>query len=59
MCPTPVGRIHTRVATITLPALLGVILSFVTGRPGWIVLIGVYLLLGVALDAGVYAWALK
>ena len=59
MCPTPVGRIHTRVATITLPALLGVILSLVTGRPGWIVLIGVYLLLGVALDAGVYAWALK
>jgi len=59
MCPTPIGRIHTRVATITLPALLGVILSLVTGRPGWIVLIGVYLLLGVALDAGVYAWALK
>lgn len=59
MCPTPTGRIHTRVATIALPALLGVILSIVTGREDWIVLIGVFLLLGVALDAGLYSWLLK
>ncbi len=59
MCPTPLGRIQTRVATITLPALLGVILSLITGRPDWIVLIGVFLLLGVALDAAVYSWLLK
>ena len=59
MCPTPIGRIHTRVATIVLPALLGLVLSVATGRPDWIVLIGVYLLLGVSLDAGVYSWLLK
>jgi hypothetical protein len=59
MCPTPIGRIHTRVATIGVPALLGVILSLVTGRPDWIVLIGVFLLMGVSLDAGLYSWLLK
>jgi hypothetical protein len=59
MCPTPIGRIHTRVATIVLPALLGTVLSVVTGRPDWIILIGVYLLLGVSLDAAVYSWLLK
>ncbi len=59
MCPTPIGRIHTRVATITLPALLGLILSLITGKADWIVLIGVYLLLGVWLDAAVYSWLLK
>lgn len=59
MCPTPVGRIHTRVATIALPALLGVIISLIDGKPDWIVLIGVFLLMGVTLDAGVYSWLLK
>ena len=59
MCPTPTGRIHTRVATIALPALLGLALSLLTSRPDWIVLIGVYLLLGVALDTAVYSWLLK
>jgi hypothetical protein len=59
MCPTPLGRIHTRVAIIVGPALLGLILSLVTGRPDWIVLIGVYLLLGVFLDTCVYSWLLK
>jgi hypothetical protein len=58
MCPTPIGRVHTRVAILVLPAILGTILSIVTGRPDWIVLIGVYLLLGIALDAGVYSWAI-
>lgn len=59
MCPTPLGRIHTRVASLVLPALLGLILSLVTGRPDWIVLIGVLLLLGVALDSALYSWAVK
>jgi hypothetical protein len=59
MCQTPLGRVHTRVATIVLPALLGLILSLLTGRPDWIVLIGVYLLLGVFLDTCVYSWLLK
>jgi len=47
------------VATITLPVVLGLIASLVTGNPEWLVLIGVFLLLGVALDAGVYSWLLK
>src|SRR3954453_22594425 len=59
MCPTVIGRVHSRVATIVLPAVLGLILSLVTGREDWIVLIGVYLLLGIALDAGAYSWALR
>ncbi|MGH2744479.1 MAG: hypothetical protein ACRDSN_03605 [Pseudonocardiaceae bacterium] len=42
-----------------LPALLAVILSLLTGREDWIVLIGIYLLLGVALDAGLYSWLLR
>ena len=59
MCPTPLGRVHTRVAIIVGPALLGLVLSLVTGRADWIVLIGVYLLLGVFLDTCVYSWVLK
>jgi hypothetical protein len=59
MCPTPIGRIHTRVATIIGPALIGLALSLITGREDWIVLIGVFLLLGVTLDAGLYSWVLK
>jgi hypothetical protein len=59
MCPTPLGRVHTRVATILGPALLGLGLSLATGRADWIVLIGVYLLLGVTLDTCVYSWLLR
>jgi hypothetical protein len=59
MCPTPIGRLHTRVATIVLPALLGVVVSLLTGDADWIALIGLYLLLGVALDAVVYSWAIR
>ena len=60
MCPTPTGRVHTRVTTILLgPAMLGLILTVASGHLDWIVLIGVYLLLGVFLDAAVYSWLLR
>jgi len=59
MCPTPIGRIHTRVATLIIPAILGTIISLITGEAGWIVIIGVYLLMGVALDAAVYSWMIN
>src|SRR3954466_8799240 len=59
MCPTPTGRIHTRTATIVLPALLGLILSLISGHWDWLVLIGVYYLLGIFLDTAVYSWLLQ
>lgn len=59
MCPTPTGRIHTRTATIFLPALFGLIVSLVTGHFDWIVLIGVYYVMGIFLDAAVYSWLFK
>jgi hypothetical protein len=60
MCPTPIGRIHTRIASITLgPAVLGLILTLVTGHLDWIVLVGVYLLIGVVLDTVIYPLVLK
>ena len=59
MCPTPIGRIQTRVTILVLPAIIAAIISIVTGEAGWIVLIGVYLLMGVALDAAVYSWLIN
>jgi hypothetical protein len=60
MCPTPTGRVHTRVTTILLgPAVLGLILTLASGHLDWIVLIGVYLLLGVFLDTALYSWLLR
>ncbi|MGI8944931.1 MAG: hypothetical protein ACR2GL_01655 [Thermoleophilaceae bacterium] len=60
MCPTPIGRVHTRVATILMgPAVLGLLLTIASGQLDWIVLIGVYLLLGVFLDSAIYPLVLK
>src|ERR671922_2354092 len=59
MCPTVLGRLETRVAILTGPAILGLILSLATGNPGWIVTIGILLLLGVALDTLLYAWLIR
>lgn len=59
MCPTLIGRIHSRVASLVLPALLGVCLWLITGREDWIVLIGVLLLMGTALDVFVYSWLIR
>jgi hypothetical protein len=59
MCPTPTGRIHTRVATIIGPAIIGLVFSLVSGHWDWLVIVGVYLLLGIFLDTAVYSWLLK
>jgi hypothetical protein len=59
MCPTTLGRIETRVATITLPAIFAGILSLVFWDASWIALIGIYLLLGIALDIFVYSWLFR
>jgi hypothetical protein len=59
MCPTPTGRIHTRTATIFLPALFGLIVSLVTGHFDWLALIGVYYIMGIFLDTAVYSWLFR
>ena len=59
MCPTPVGRIHTRVFALIPGAIVATIISLVTGNADWIVLVGVYLVMGVALDTCVYQWAVR
>jgi hypothetical protein len=59
MCPTPTGRIHTRTATIFLPALFGLIVSLVTGHFDWLALIGIYYVMGIFLDTAVYSWLFR
>src|SRR3954467_14026457 len=60
MCPTPIGRLHTRVAIWTLgPFLVGVIFSLVSGHIDWLGVAGIYLMLGVFLDSAIYPWLLK
>ena len=59
MCPTVVGRIETRVMTLAGPVLLASLLSILFRDEGWIVTIGMYLLMGVALDVLVYQWVIR
>jgi hypothetical protein len=59
MCPTILGRLETRVAILTGPFILSLILWAVTGNPGWPVAIGILLLLGVALDILLYSWVIR
>jgi hypothetical protein len=59
MCPTVLGRVQTRTITMVGPAILALILSLVTGNPGWIVTIGIFLLLGVVLDIAFYPYVIK
>jgi hypothetical protein len=59
MCPTILGRIETRVAILVGPALAATILSLVYRDEGWIVTIGVFLLMGIALDTTFYPWVIR
>jgi len=59
VCPTVLGRLETRVATLIGPALLGALLSLVTANPGYVVLIGVLLLMGTVIDTAFYPLMIK
>lgn len=59
MCPTVLGRIETRTATLIGPALVALILSLATGTVSWLLLIGIFLLEGVILDALFYRYVVK
>jgi hypothetical protein len=59
MCPTPIGRLHTRTAIFVGPAIIGLIFSLVSGHWDWLVLVGVYFMLAIFLDSAIYPWLLK
>src|SRR6476659_8336821 len=59
MCPTLLGRTETRTFILIGPAILGAILSLLTGNEGFIVIIGIFLLQGVVLDVFFYPYVIK
>jgi len=59
MCPTPLGRTQTRTAILVGPGILGLVLTLLTNNDGYIVLIGLYLVIGVILDILFYPRIIK
>ena len=59
MCPTVYGRVQTRWAILIMPAIIATIISLITGNPSWIVLIGLYFVIGVALDTAFYPFIIR
>jgi hypothetical protein len=59
MCPTVLGRVETRTAILLPGAILAAIVSLLAHAEGFIVLIGVYLLMGVVLDIAFYPYVIR
>jgi hypothetical protein len=59
MCPTVLGRVQTRWSILIIPAIIAAIISAITGNPSWIVLIGLYFVIGVALDTAFYPFIIR
>ncbi len=59
MCPTRYGRVQTRWAILIMPAIIATIISLITQNPGWIILIGIYYVIGVALDVVFYPFIIR
>ncbi len=59
MCPTVLGRIETRTAILLPGAVLAAIVSVVGDDEGFVVLVGIYLLMGVLLDIAFYPYVIR
>jgi hypothetical protein len=59
MCPTVLGRVQTRWAILIIPAIIWTIVSLITQNPSYIVLIGLYFVIGVALDTAFYPFIIR
>jgi hypothetical protein len=59
MCPTVLGRVQTRWSILIIPAIIAAVISVVTHNPSWIVLIGLYFVIGVALDTAFYPFIIR